>query len=304
MVHLSRLFALAAVALFTGSLRAAEPEAAIKVERGIVYGTVGGEKLLLDIAIPKGDGPFPCLVLFHGGAWSGGSRRDLSTGGKGKDGKPTPSWIEVAAAHGYVAASVGYRLAPKHKFPAMIEDARASVRFLRANAKKFHIDPEKFGAVGFSAGAHLSLLLGLCDSGTGFDVGDHTDQSGRVQAVVDFFGPTDLSLYAATPDIVDGYLVPVFGKECKTDPKVYQKASPLSYVCKDAPPILILHGTLDLIVPIKHSEVFKTALTNAGCSVELITIPFAGHGGWGEKDMRKAEDAAFQFLDKHLKGKK
>lgn len=304
MVRILRLIVITAFVASPPVLVAAEPLPGIKVEKGVVYGTASGEMLYLDIAIPKGDGPFPCLVMFHGGAWTGGSRKDLSTGGKGKDGTTTPSWIEVAAEHGYVAASVGYRLAPKHKFPAMIEDARASVRYLRANAQTYKINPDKVGAMGFSAGGHLSLLLGLCDKGAGFDVGEHCDHSGRVQCVVDFFGPTDLSLYAATPDIEDGWLVPVFGKECKIDPKVYKKASPLTYVCKDAPPILILHGTFDLIVPVKHSEVFEKALRDAGCSVELITVPFAGHGGWGDKDMHKAEVAAFKFLDAHLKGKK
>jgi acetyl esterase/lipase len=298
------LFALTALLAFPALLPAAEPDSAVKVEKNIVYGTVGGEKLYLDIAIPPGDGPFPCLVMFHGGAWIGGSRKDLSAGGKDKSGNPTPSWIEVAARHGYVAASVGYRLGPKYKFPAMIEDARASVRFLRADAKAYKIDPDKFAAMGFSAGGHLSLLLGLCDKSAGFDVGDHCDVSGRVQCVVDFFGPTDLSLYKSTPEIVDGYLVPVFGKQFKTDPDVCKKASPLSYVCKDAPPTLILHGTFDLIVPIKHSEELEKALCDAGCCVEMVTIPFAGHGGWGDKDMRKAEDAAFKFLDAQLKGKK
>ncbi len=285
-------------------VHAAKTEPAIRVEKGVEYATAGGEKLKLDIAFPAGDGPFPALVMFHGGAWQGGSRTNLSTASKDANGKPIPSWIELAAQRGYVAASVSYRLAPKHKFPAMIEDARASVRFLRANAKKYKINPDKFAAVGFSAGAHLSLLLGLCEKSAGFDVGDHKDVSGKVQCVVDFFGPTDLSLYAATPGIEDGYIVPVFGKEVKSDPMLYKKASPLTYVCKDAPPILILHGTIDLIVPVKHSETFRNALKEAGCQVEMVTIPFAGHGGWNAKDMAKAEKVTFAFLDKHLKGKK
>src|SRR5581483_2360634 len=90
-----RLFALAAILASPALLPAAEPDAAVKVEKNVVYGTAGGEKLYLDIAIPPGDGPFPCLVMFHGGAWTGGSRKDLSAGGLDKSGNPTPSWIEV-----------------------------------------------------------------------------------------------------------------------------------------------------------------------------------------------------------------
>lgn len=282
----------------------ADPDPGVKVQRSVCYATPGGEKLSLDIATPPGDGPFPAVVMFHGGAWVGGGRGDLSVGDKDRNGNRTPSWIEVVAAKGYVAASVSYRLAPKHRFPAMIEDARAAVRFLRANAKTYKIDPDKFAAAGFSAGGHLALLCGLCDKDAGFDKGDHLDVSGRVQCVVDFFGPTDIAMYASSGEIEDGYLVPVFGKDCKTDPKVYKKASPVAYVTKDAPPILMLHGTFDLIVPVKHSEDLEKRLTDAGTKAELVTIPFAGHGGWSPRDMGKAQAAAFKFLDTHLKGKK
>lgn len=314
MSHRSRflaisLFVLAAAFLAlqtsrSGTAAAAEPEPGIRIEKNITYATVNNEKLILDMAIPAGEGPFPCLVLLHGGGWQGGSRKDFTVGEKDKNGKVGPSWIEVIARRGYIAAAVKYRLAPKYKFPAMIEDARAAVRFLRANAKSYHIDPKKFGAIGFSAGGHLALLLGLCDKSAGFDVGDNLDESGQVQCVIDFFGPTDLSLYAASPGLEDGYMVPVLGKECKTDPKVYQKASPMTYVTKKAPPILMLHGTLDFIVPIKHSELLLKALTDGGTTAELVSIPLAGHGGWDRDDMDKAITAAFKFLDTHLKGKK
>jgi acetyl esterase/lipase len=287
-----------------GTIPTAEPESGVRVEKGITYATVDREKLMLDIAIPPGEGPFPCIVMLHGGAWQGGSRKDFSVGEKDKNGKLHPSWIEAVANKGYVAAAISYRLVPKYKFPAMIEDARAAVRFLRANAKTYHADRKKFGAVGFSAGAHLALLLGLCDKSAGFDVGDNTNENGQVQCVIDFFGPTDLSLYAASPGLEDGYMVPFLGKECKTDPNVYKKASPITYVSKNAPPILILHGTIDLIVPIKHSEMLLKMLTDAGATAELITFPFAGHGGWDKADMDKAQVAAFKFLDTHLKGKK
>jgi acetyl esterase/lipase len=301
----SRRFAgIVALCIFPALLPAAEPDPAFKIEKGITYSTAGDEKLQLDIAIPSGKGPFPCVVMLHGGAWSGGSRKEFTTGDVDKKGKATPSWIEVAAEKGYVAAAVSYRLAPKYKFPAMIEDARSAVRFLRTNAKKYKIDPDKFAAMGFSAGAHLSLLCGLCDKSAGFDVGDNLDVSGKVQCVIDFFGPADLSLYAASPSIEDSFIVPVFGKEVKTDATVYKKVSPITYVTKDSPPVLILHGTLDFVVPTKHSEALQKALTDAAVEVEMITVPFAGHGGWSDREMAKPTAATFKFLDTHLKGKK
>jgi acetyl esterase/lipase len=284
---------------------AARPDGpAIKLQQAVHYATAGNEKLLLDVAIPPGDGPFPCVVCFHGGAWRYGSRRDLSGAFKNRNGNHTASWIEVIAARGFVAASVGYRLAPAHKFPAMIEDARAAIRFLRANARDYKIDPDKFSALGFSAGGHLALLAGLCDQSAGFDVGENLTTSSRVQCVVDFFGPTDLALYARSEGIEDAYLVPVFGKECKSDAAIYRKASPLTYVNKDAPPILFLHGTLDLIVPVKHSELLQKALVDAGAKAEIHTVPLAGHGGWNDRDMAKAQTVVFKFLDSHLKGMK
>ncbi|MCE9561625.1 MAG: alpha/beta hydrolase [Planctomycetes bacterium] len=300
----TRLATIFALAILQAPLFAAEPESAIKVTKNLVYATVGGEKLYFDIAVPAGEGPFPCLVMIHGGAWQGGTRGEFSVGDRDKDGKRGPSWIEVAAEKGYVAAAISYRLAPKHKFPAMIEDARSAIRFFRANAKTYKIDTEKFGAVGFSAGAHLSLLCGMCDKSTGFDVGENLDMSGKVQCIIDFFGPTDLSLYAPSTGIEDNYIVPVFGKEVKTDAAVYKKVSPINYVCKECPPTLILHGTIDLIVPIKHSETLLKSLNDAGVTAEMLTISFGGHGNWNDREMSKAAAASFKFLDKHLKGKK
>src|SRR4029079_10712501 len=116
-----------ALALLPAPLCATEP--AVKVEYDVTYGTAGGEKLQLDSAIPLGDGPFPCVVMLHGGAWQLGSRGEFTAGLRDAGGKLGPSWIEQAALKGYVAATVSYRLAPKHKFPAMIEDARSAVRF-------------------------------------------------------------------------------------------------------------------------------------------------------------------------------
>jgi acetyl esterase/lipase len=282
---------------------AAEQSVPVKVARDIQYATIDGENLYLDLAVPKAKGNYPCVVMFHGGAWRFGSRRELSSGGRDSAGNPTPSLIERVAARGYVVASVGYRLAPKHKFPAQIRDARASVRFLRADAKKYSIDPDRFAACGFSSGGHLALLLGMANGVEGWDAGGHTDQSSKVQCVVDFFGPTDLSLYAATPALEDAYMVPVFGKVAKTDPDVYKKASPINYVSKESPPALLLHGNFDLIVPIIHSERLQMKLREEKVEVEMITVRGEGHG-WGGAALASTTEDTIRFLDKHLKGKK
>jgi acetyl esterase/lipase len=247
--------------------------------------------LYLDVAVPEGDGPFPCVVMFHGGAWSMGSRKDLS------------SVIEMIAARGFVTATASYRLAPKHQFPAQIQDARSAVRFLRAKAKDYKIDSERIGTCGFSAGGHLALLLGLAGKVDGWDAGANLETSCKVKCVIDFFGPADLSLYGKTPGLEDAYMVPVFGKQCKTDPEIYKKASPVTYVTKDAPPVLILHGTFDLIVPIVHSESLHKKLKDAGASSELIPVRGAGHG-WEGKTLARTTEDALKFLDTHLKDSK
>jgi acetyl esterase/lipase len=274
----------------------------VKVERAVLYDTIEKQKLYLDVAMPKDGGPYPCVVIFHGGAWTGGSRKDISVGEKGKNGKVESSLLEDVAARGYVAVAPSYRLAPKFPFPAQIQDARAAVRFLRANAKDYNIDRDKFAAAGFSAGGHLALLLGLADKVDGWDAGGNIEQSSRVQCVVDYFGPADLSLYAASPALEDAYLVPVFGKACKTDPEVYKKASPITYVSKAAPPVLILHGTFDLIVPIIHSENLHKKLKDAGAPVEMISVRGEGHG-WNGPTFTRTFNDSLKFLDVHLKGK-
>lgn len=298
------LLALAATGVGSAAVTA-EPAGAVaarlpvRVERGVTYATAGGEALKLDLGRPKDGGPYPAVLMLHGGAWAAGHRSDLSKGGKDDDGTAYPSVMESVAAWGYVAASASYRLAPKHKFPAQIDDARAAVRFLRANAKAYDIDPDRIAVVGFSAGGHLALLLGLADP----PAADPATPPARVQAVVSYYGPTDLSLYAASPGIEDAYMVPLLGRECRTDPAVYKRASPIESVSRAAPPVLMIHGTADLIVPVIHSERLDQKLRDAGASSELITVPGKGHG-WTGPAATKTFAATTRFLDEHLKGKK
>ena len=263
----------------------------IKVEKDITYATVDEQKMQFDIAMPKEGGPYPCIVCLHGGAWKFGHRKDLS------------KVIDAIAARGYVVVTASYRLAPKARFPAQIEDARAAVKFLRKNAKTYNLDPDKIGAMGYSAGAHLSLLLGVTDKSDGLEGPLLPDVSGRVQCVVSFFGPTDMSLYSTSPGLEDAYMVPFLGPDVKTDPKVYKRASPIEYVTKDDPPVLMIHGTFDFVVPIIHSERMLKKLEEAGVTAELIKVRGEGHGFTGTIAVKTTEDAV-HFFDKHLKGKK
>jgi acetyl esterase/lipase len=277
--------ALAAVVPFAAVPAPARPDADVKVTRAVTFATVGGETLQMDVAAPAAGGPYPAVVLFHGGAWRFGTRAQLA-------------WvIEALAAKGYVVASASYRLAPKHQLPAPVDDVRAAVRFVRANAKTYNADPDKVAVGGFSSGAHLAMLAAFDPAAP-----PAGEQPLGAKCVIDFFGPTDLSLYAKHPDTEDAFMVPFLGKACKTDPDVYKRASPITLAAKGVPPVLLVHGTTDIVVPILHSERLHEKLVAAGVEAELVTVPGTGHGPWGPAQAASGMAAAVRFLDRHLKG--
>jgi len=297
----------AAVLILGGHLMAAEPKRLESVTKAdIAYGEAGGEKLSLDLASPKvtaaAKGPFPCVVALHGGAWRGGSRKDLSRPIPWADlgVQQTGSFIEDVASRGYVAASVGYRLSPAHKFPAHIEDVKTAVRYLRAHAKELNIDPDRIGVVGFSAGGHLAALLGTADKAAGFDTGLYPGESSQVKCVVDFFGPSDLTLYAETPGIEKAFMRPLLGGSFDKSPELFRKASPVEYVTKDAPPFLIFHGTADFVVPYVHSTRLHAKLKAAGVPSELVPMRGKSHGWFGD-DARDSHERQMKFFAEHLK---
>jgi acetyl esterase/lipase len=264
----------------------------VPLQRDIVYGKAGGVELKLDLARPaKGDGPFPLVVCLHGGAWQLGHRSDQH------------ARLRLLADHGYVAASVGYHLAPKHPFPAQIEDARCAVRFLRAHAKDYKIDPKRVAAAGDSAGGHLALLLGLMDA--------EDDPPSKVQAVVNYFGPTDLRTWSATPQGDALLKVAVRGKDSNAllkdflgtaDRKaaVVAKASPITYVDAKDPPVLTFQGTADPLVQAEQAKALHAALKKAGVVEKLVLLEGASHG-WGGKDKERTDRLMLEFLDRHLK---
>lgn len=277
--------ALAAVVPLAAVPAPARPDAAVKVTRAVTYATPVGETLQMDVAAPAAGGPYPAVVLFHGGAWRFGSRAQLG-------------WvIEALAAKGYVAASASYRLAPKHRLPDQLDDVRAAVRFVRANAKTYNAAADRVAVGGFSAGAHLAMLAA-------FDPAAPLagEQPLGAKCVIDFFGPTDLTLYSKHPETEDAFMVPFLGKACKTDPEVYRRASPITLAAKGVPPVLLVHGTADIVVPIVHSEKLHEKLVAAGAEAELVMVPGNGHGPWRPEQAAPGIAATVRFLDRHLKG--
>jgi acetyl esterase/lipase len=296
------LRSLLVLVVLAGPSFAAEP---VAIQRDIEYAVHDGEKMLLDIARPSAPGPHPTVVCLHGGAWRGGKKDHLSKTSRYLDvefGTGRKSLIEWLAGEGYVAVAVGYRLMPKHKFPAPIEDAKTAVRFLRANAAQYGIDGERIGVVGYSAGGHIAALVGTTNTEAGFDGTLYREQSSRVKCVVDFFGPTDLSLFVEAEGIESAIFKPMLGARYRENPEIYRKASPIEHVTKDAPPFLILHGTADILVPIIHSERFHKKLLAAGAKSELTTLPGAGHGWTGDVAI-KTMGIVTKFLDANLRAK-
>ena len=256
--------------------------------KAIEYANPENQHLQLDLAQPAGDGPFPAVVCIHGGGFRAGKR---------------DSWDNMCrqlAARGYVAVTVTYRLAPDHQFPAAIEDCKAAVRWMRANAGKYHVDSNRIAALGDSAGAHLALFLAVTNNVHDFDGDQNPGQSSAVQCAVSYYGPADFTLsYGKSVDAA--VVLPLFlGGNLQEQPRRHVQASPLYWVTPDAPPILLLHGTQDKYVNYEQATLLRDRLKAAQCDVELVTLEGAGHGFKGD-DQKRANEAAFEFLDKKLK---
>lgn len=258
-------------------------------EPDIEYANPDDQHLKLDLARPKeGDGPFPAILCIHGGGFRAGSRQGYD------------ALCMRLAEHGYVAVTVEYRLAPKYQFPAAIYDVKAAVRWLRANARKYKIDPNRIGTHGGSAGGHLAQFLAVTPDVKQFegDVGN-ADQSSRVACVVNFFGPSDFTKsYGKSVDAAE--VLPLWlGGNLEKERHKHIIASPLYWVTPSAAPTLCVHGTEDKYVAHEQAVWLIDKLKAADVEAELLTLQGAGHGFKGE-DAEKAEKALFAFFDKHL----
>jgi acetyl esterase/lipase len=287
--NLSALLPMLLLIVATPLTFAQDQKPEIRVERDLVYGKGGDVDLKLDLALPTTDGPFPAVVCVHGGGWKAGQRQDMA------------KTIEGLAKRGYVAATISYRLAPAAKFPAQIEDCKAAVRWLRANAQKYHINADRIGAVGFSAGGHLVCLLGTTQKSDDLEgTGGNPEQSSRVQAVVSFFGPTDFSTKTWSDDIEKVFLIPFFGAPFADKPEIYKRGSPIAYATKDAPPFLFFHGDKDELVGIRHSRLLAEKLQSVGVKAKVVVMEGEGHGWRGEK-LQQTIEQMFAFFDEQLK---
>jgi acetyl esterase/lipase len=263
---------------------------AVSLENDLIYANVDGRELKLDLARPTdGDGPFPAIVIIHGGAWRGGNKAD------------NRDQLRHFASRGYVAISPAYRLCPEFTFPAQVHDVKAAVRWLKAHASEYRLDPSRVGAIGFSAGAHLALMLGVTDPDDGLD--DDAPEGApdsRVNAVVNVFGPTDL-LADDIPPVSRPLLRDFLGGAPREKEELARLGSPLTHVTPDDPPVLTFQGTKDPLVP--HTQAIKLAdaLTKAGVPGRVELLVGKGHGtDWGD-DLPRIRGEIDAFLDARLK---
>ncbi len=282
-----RTFAVVLICSASGTARGGD-DAEVEIKTDIVYGTGGEEDLKLDLATPQGlDHPVPAIVAIHGGGWMQGNRTDMN------------EVMKRAAKHGFVAATVSYRLAPKHRFPAQIEDVKCAVRYLRAHADELHIDPDHIGAIGISAGAHLAMMLGTLDSGDGMEgEGGNPDESSKVQAVVSFVGPVNLvrTSYSETQEQI---LEAFFGGKPLNKIADCRRASPIVYVNEGDAPMLLFFGTKDPLIDADQAYQIAEALTEAKVPGRVEMLLGAGHG-WNGPELERTLNSSWKFFDDQL----
>lgn len=268
--------------------------AGVKALWNVPYVTDGHERQKLDLFLPVAPSasPRPVIVRIHGGAWRHGD-------------KSTQQSIAKYVSRGYAAAAINYRYSQQAIFPAQIEDCKAAIRWLRAHAAEYGIDPDRIGVWGTSAGGHLAALLGTTGGVEDFDTGENLQFPSNVQAVVDCYGPTDLVAAAKTPGFekraaANSSASQLLGGPILEKAELAAKANPIAYISKNTPPFLILHGDGDPLVPLNQSELLAAALRQAGADPLFLIVKGGAHGGEAFKAQEYTKVIP-DFLDRCLK---
>ncbi len=253
--------------------------------RNVVYAERGDQKLAGDIYVPPGEGPFPGVLMIHGGAWMSGAKWHMNR------------HAAVVSRAGYTVVSISYRLAPKDRFPAQIEDCRDAVRWMRRHADKYKIDANRIAVYGYSAGGHLAALLGVTgdDAADGGAAGSGKPVSTRVQAVVAGGAPCNFQSMPPHAKTLAYFL----GGTRSEKPDVYKQASPLAFVSTDDAPVFFFHGANDALVPKRSPTTMMSKLKETGVRCELYLVPDKGHiEAFLDEDVAPR---AVRFLDSVLK---
>lgn len=250
------------------------------VERNIVYSSPDGVDLLLDAYLPAGDAIRPAVLVVHGGSWKSGDKNQLM------------GYATRLASRGIAAFAINYRLAPKHKHPAQIDDCCAALKWIHSHAKEYKVDVDRIGAIGYSAGAHLVFLLGV--AGDQRQPDDPITNGPRLKAVVAGGSPVNFTVVEEDSRVLRDFL----GGTKREAPDAYVNASPYYYLSSDDPPIFFFHGVDDRLVTIRGPEIAVQILKDKGVEAELYSIPKADHitAAMNLEAVQKSLD----FLERHL----
>ena len=262
------------------------------IKPDVVYGVENGHENKLDVIYPhNATATVPAVIYIHGGGWIFGDKAGAV--------------LEVLPylQMGWAAVNVEYRMASASKAPAAVEDCRCALRWVVRNAKEYHIDPTRLVVTGHSAGGHLSLTTGMLTESDGFDnncPGDKGEMQARVAAIVSWYGITDVA------DLLMGEHVKKYAVEwlgsLPNKEEIARRVSPLTYVHKDNPPVITIHGDVDDVVPYSHAVRLHQEFDKAGVPNQLFTVKGGGHGQFTDEDNRKAYAAVWQFLAKYSLG--
>lgn len=290
---MKRLMLALALALVLSPARAAD----YKRTEDVIYGRKFGTALTLDVFQPAKPNGAAVIFMVSGGFFS--SHSAIS-----------PGFYKPLLDHGYTVFAVVHGSQPRFIIPEIIEDVHRATRFIRANASKYGVDPNKLGVTGGSAGGHLSLILGTQGGPGKPEAKDPIDrESSAVQAVACFYPPTDFANWGAPGDDGVGFgttiqFKPAFGPRSDTAEgrqKLSREISPIHFVHPGMPPVLIIHGDADKLVPVYQARVFEKRVREAGSKIEVILKPGLDHGWPGmEKDL----EVFARWFDRHLLGKK
>lgn len=292
------MFSLLQTAAFSADAGSSQGKTAakVKVYNNLTYATAENQELKLDLLVPQIGTSAKLVVWIHGGGWRKGSRKN-----------PRIKWV---TDHGFALASISYRFTPEHTFPSQIHDCKAAIRWLRAHSDQYGYDAEKIAGAGSSAGGQLALLLGTSADVETLegDLGNHRKESSRIDAVIDYFGPSDFPLRQTTnPERAlttkSGSFAMLDGvKDGKLNPRKEKDASPVTWVSKDDPPLLIIHGKADDVVLVVQAERMADVYNQADLDVTMLLHPTAKHGSkvLFEGDYK---DAAVKFLKRTLHAK-
>lgn len=278
-----------------GTLRGGRPNRTVpdtvQSELDIPYANTDNPKQRLDLYLPKQPKqkqPLPVVVFIHGGGWQNGDKS-----GDWRTLEPLVSTGE------YAGVSIGYRLSGEAIWPAQIHDCKAAIRWIKANAKQYNLNPERIGVTGTSAGGHLVAMLGTSGDVANLEgtLGGHTDQNSRAACVIDQYGPTELLAMGGRHDRPNSPESKLVGGAIQENQAAARAASPTSYVSANDPPIMIIHGTEDPAVPFSQSKILVAALSKAKVENVLIPVTGGGHGNFRSDEVPNRMKA---FFDKYL----